>query len=242
LETLAILYSLLTRKGRADHRADFEDAYGSFRIAEKSPTNVFQNAVLRAKVVISPSGQSLVTIQPMNATSEQLLRLAVCYAAALGWDLGDEPNNMDSIYETILGEVVTNWPETPTRFLDSIPNVSIVRNDPEFKNKWAVEGGEEFEVNLIESTNQPPFVMEYVPGMPGRGPAGLAINLCWHYFLLLEEILIQLEADDIALLGDALTKVFLLLQRDDCDKTTVEGKTTLMNTANQYVDVLIAAH
>lgn len=172
-----------------------------------------------AELHINPDSEIQVILKygdilPDNSIARALVFLVLYQAANIRVNLETEPASIQSAYHKMMVDIINHWPEGGTEqagdFYKSLPFFKeIVEDDDFIGTVWAANGGETIELKLARMSDDSLWLYEYYPGMPGYGPLGLAINLAFHYLLLIDFVLALLDGPTCEHLGQSLSELWL---------------------------------
>ena len=165
---------------------------------------VYVFAAFRAKpalvlsLTIQPSGDYVAVIDPKDADSKALIRFLLCYGSKVRWLLKNEPDELTEVLDQIVSESVDAFSAMSTT--DLTRETSVGRSFEEIKGHApaAVAGGERFVVRYFVHQGNRGGITNDIPR------PGLAINLAWHYLLVLQAVRSRLNQHDRSVAQRAL--------------------------------------
>jgi hypothetical protein len=159
--------------------------------------------MLKAEILITPNGESCVSIEPNSPDTGELFQLVLCYGAKLRWSLLSETRWVREAFEHLTAEAAELWcSRAPGSLLNRMPSVEKVR----LKSREMEVGGGRYERYIVQLYGD-----EYGRGYPCEAtpPEPLRINLVWHFLALLDALESRLDAEQRAATQPALLKWWL---------------------------------
>lgn len=207
-----------------------QDYAEALKWIEKAAEQNYIEPVLTSSISIKPTGEYEVVFISAHSGGDDVIRLSICYLVKLRWLLEREPPVLTDVFELLLDEALQVWPTaTPTSLLDSVPNLQEL-NVATAPGEWAVPGGETFTIRLVapEQFEWFYFVRNDLP-MPG-----LAANLPWHVFLLLNSVHAILDKAERTILQTTLRRLSVETFNGPLDES-INGLVNLYLKANRIL-------
>jgi hypothetical protein len=159
--------------------------------------------MLRAEILITPHGESRVSIEPDPPDMGELFQLILCYGAKLRWSLLKESRWVREVFEQLTAEAAELWcSRAPGPLLSRLPSIERVR----LKARELEVGGSRYERYIVQLYGD-----EFGRGYPCEAtpPEPLRINLIWHFLALLDALESRLDHQQRAATQPALLKWWL---------------------------------
>jgi hypothetical protein len=148
--------------------------------------------VLVCRIVIQPDGQSIVHFLG-DVSPPRLSELILVYGA-------NEPETVRGLFAEVWNDSVDALLEASgTRLLDLTDIARDIRSSVT-PGQWAVSGGEAFTARLYQTFRGPVYVTNELPS------PGLALNLAWHFGVLLENVAARLAPEERRTLSDHMLR------------------------------------
>lgn len=181
-----------------------------------------------ATVEIPPFGSPLAIFVPSEAAAEDLTRMVLTYGSKLRWLLIHEPNEIQEIFKELTAEVSDFWAEGTGPLLPRLPTAArLLENTKD--HPAAVKTGERFVVRYMRTS----FRMRPNKSRVTNDLAqpGLAVNLAWHYLVLVGAVYDALTPDARAIAGRAFQLWWADAFEQDIDPSP-NGLVSLVATAD----------
>jgi hypothetical protein len=199
-------------------------AYLVMNILEKLLVKLTQpkshNLLLSAIINIHPDSRVEVDIKTGPALPDESVVTTLCLlvmyqAVNIRWNLTTEPEIIQQSYGEMMTDILAYWPKFHIKefgdFASTLPFIQQVsETNLTYHMPWAVGQGETIELKLAQKNDKILHLFDYYPGMPGRGPRGLALNFVLHYIYLVDFTLFVLDGFTCEKLAQNLSELWLV--------------------------------
>lgn len=159
--------------------------------------------MLRAEILITPDGESRVTIQPSSPDTSELFQLVLCYGAKLSWSIQGEAHWVREVFEQLTAEAAELWrSRAQGSLLSRMPSARKVRLTAR-ELEVAEPRYERYIIQLYGDEYGRGYPCEATPAEP------LRINLVWHFLAILDALESRLDDEQRAATQPALLKWWL---------------------------------